>query len=107
MGLRLHRSIKLLPGLRLNFGNRGISNSIGVRGAHVTFGRTGTRTAVGLPGRGMSYTHLEKRRNQPTPVQATHLDPETSPGIEARGMLWIAAIVVVLIAAVLAHLAQP
>ena len=54
MGFRFHRSIKLLPGIRLNFGKRGISTSIGVRGAHVTFGKTGTRTTVGLPGSGLS-----------------------------------------------------
>ena len=38
MGFRFHRSIRLLPGIRLNFGKRGISASIGVRGAHVTYG---------------------------------------------------------------------
>jgi len=107
MGFRFRRSIKLFPGLRLNIGKRGVSTSIGVRGAHVTFGRTGTRTTAGLPGSGMSYTHLEKRHLRRAPVPATHLDPETSPGSEARGMLWIALIVVILIAAVLVHLAQP
>ena len=48
MGFRFRRSIKILPGIRLNFGKRGVSTSIGVRGAHVTFGKTGTRTTVGL-----------------------------------------------------------
>jgi uncharacterized protein DUF4236 len=33
MGFRFHRSLKILPGIRLNFGKRGISTSIGVRGA--------------------------------------------------------------------------
>ena len=61
MGFRFRRSIKNLPGIRLNFGKRGVSTSIGVRGAHVTFGKTGTRTTVGLPGSGISYTHLESR----------------------------------------------
>jgi hypothetical protein len=59
MGFRFRRSIKLFPGLRLNFGKRGISASIGVRGAHVTYGPTGTRTTVGLPGSGLSYTHFD------------------------------------------------
>jgi hypothetical protein len=54
------RSIKILPGVRFNFGKRGVSTSVGVRGAHVTFGKAGTRTTVGLPGSGLSYTHLEK-----------------------------------------------
>ena len=47
MGFRFRRSIKILPGVRLNFGKRGISTSIGIRGAHVTVGKTGTRTTVG------------------------------------------------------------
>jgi len=34
--------------------------SIGVRGAPVTLGKTGTRTTVGAPGTGLSYTHFEK-----------------------------------------------
>ena len=65
MGFRFHRSVKLFPGLRLNFGKRGISASIGVRGAHVTYGPTGTRTTVGLPGSGLSYTHAVSRTSGP------------------------------------------
>src|SRR6266478_3584408 len=57
---RFRRSVKILPGIRLNIGKRGVSTSIGVREAHVTIGKTGTRTTVGLPGSGLSYTHLEK-----------------------------------------------
>jgi Protein of unknown function (DUF4236) len=64
MGFRFRRSIKLLPGIRLNIGKRGVSTSIGVRGVHVTFGKTGTRTTVGLPGSGISYTHLDKPRHE-------------------------------------------
>lgn len=55
MGLRFRRSVKLFPGVRLNFGKKGISTSIGKRGAGVTFGTTGTTTHVGIPGTGISY----------------------------------------------------
>ena len=41
MGFRFRRTIKILPVIRLNVGKRGVSTSIGVRGAHVTVGRTG------------------------------------------------------------------
>jgi hypothetical protein len=99
MGFRFRRSIKVLPGVRVNFGKRGVSTSIGVRGAHVTFGKTGTRTTVGLPGSGLSYTHLEKPRPPPTPrTDATPRDPW-------RGILWIGLIIVVLFSAVLTHMA--
>ena len=60
MGFRFRRSIRLLPGIRVNLGKRGASLSLGRRGAHVTIGPTGTRTTVGLPGTGLSYTHLQR-----------------------------------------------
>jgi len=102
MGFRFRRSIKLLPGIRLNFGKRGISTSIGVRGAHVTIGRTGTRTTLGIPGSGLSYTHLER----PHHAVSTAITPESpitaeaSPGSAWRGFLWIGLIVVALVIAI-------
>lgn len=96
MGFRFRRSVKILPGVRLNFGKRGISTSLGVRGAHVTFGKSGTRTTVGLPESGMSYTHLEK------PHHAEHVglpapeDPEDSKGSARRGWMWIALLLAVI-----------
>ena len=58
MGLRFRRSIRIFPGVRLNFSRSGISTSVGVRGAHVTMGKNGTRTTVGLPGTGLSYSEV-------------------------------------------------
>jgi hypothetical protein len=55
MGFRFRRSVKLMPGVRLNFGRRGTSTTIGRRGASVTFGKRGTYANVGLPGTGVSY----------------------------------------------------
>jgi hypothetical protein len=100
MGFRFRRSVKILPGIRLNFGKRGVSTSIGVRGAHVTFGRTGTRTTFGLPGSGLSYTHLDKlHRETPTlaetPIPAAPED--IRPGSASRGGLWIILIVVAVV----------
>lgn len=60
MGFRFRRTIKLIPGVRLNFGKRGASVSVGGRGANVTLGQKGTRTTVGLPGTGISHTSYEK-----------------------------------------------
>jgi hypothetical protein len=106
MAFRFRRSIKLLQVLRLNVGKRGVSTSIGIRGIQVTFGKTSTRTRFALPGTGLSCTHLAKPNPPRAPVTTTHLDPATLPGSGARGMLWIALIVAILIAAVLVHLAQ-
>jgi Protein of unknown function (DUF4236) len=56
MGFRFRRSLRLLPGIRLNLSKSGVSASFGIRGAHVTVGPRGTTTSVGLPGTGFSYT---------------------------------------------------
>ena len=55
---RFRRSIKILPGVRWNFGKRSTSLSIGPRGAHYTVGTAGSRTTVGIPGTGLSYTDI-------------------------------------------------
>jgi hypothetical protein len=93
MGFRFHRSIRILPGIRVNFGKRSGSVSLGLKGAHVTFGTTGTRTTLGLPGNGLSYTHLER------PHHAAHIVPHLDPGaskVTARGWLWVALLVAVI-----------
>jgi tetratricopeptide (TPR) repeat protein len=54
--LRFRRSIRIAPGIKLNLGKRGISASVGMRGAHETFHISGRRlTSVGIPGTGISY----------------------------------------------------
>jgi hypothetical protein len=61
---RFRRSVKIFPGVRWNFGKNSTSLSIGGRGAHYTFGTSGSRTTVGIPGTGLSYTdiHSSHRR---------------------------------------------
>jgi len=102
MGFRFHRSVKLFPGLRLNFGKRGVSASIGVRGAHVTYGPTGTRTTVGLPGSGLSYTHLEKPHHA-APILTTAEPPPhrgAPQGAVQRGVLLMGLIVIAIAVAI-------
>lgn len=62
MGFRFRRSIGIAPGVRINLGKESISTSVGVRGANVTSGTHGTRTTVGLPGTGLSYTETQAAR---------------------------------------------
>lgn len=62
MGFRFRRTIKVLPGIRLNLSRSGISTSVGVRGAHVTVGHGQVRETVGLPGTGMYYTESQSTR---------------------------------------------
>lgn len=77
MTLRFRQTFTLFPGVRINVGKRGISTSIGVRGATVNIGRRGVRATVGVPGSGISYSALvlpvgqagnPLPRPEPTPV---------------------------------------
>lgn len=66
MGLRFHKSVRLLPGLRLNLSKTGVSASIGRPGATVNVSRRGVRGTVGVPGSGLSYSKdlVTRRRNR-------------------------------------------
>ena len=61
MGFRFRRSVRLLPGIRLNFSTRGVSTSVGGRGFTLNFGKRGVRTTVGIPGTGISYSEMLTR----------------------------------------------
>ena len=64
MGFRFRKTIRLLPGVRLNLSKRGGSISLGGNGATVNFGPQGERTTYRLPGTGVShqsYTPYGKR----------------------------------------------
>jgi hypothetical protein len=56
MGFRLRKSIKILPGVKLNVSPTGTSWTIGKRGASVNLKDGTTRASVGIPGTGVSYS---------------------------------------------------
>src|SRR4051812_37726279 len=58
MAFRFQRRLKILPGVSLNLSKSGVSTSFGVRGARVTVGHGKTRTTLGIPGTGISYTSV-------------------------------------------------
>ena len=58
MGFRFRKSVKILPGVKLNLSKAGISTSVGKRGATVNFSKRGTRATVGIPGTGISYSTM-------------------------------------------------
>lgn len=63
MGFRFRRSLKILPGVRLNLSGSGASVSLGARGFHYTIGPRGTRVTAGLPGTGLSWTQYSPHGN--------------------------------------------
>lgn len=82
MGLGFRKTVKLFPGVRLNFNGGGISTTVGVRGASVNIGRRGTYLNVGLPGTGLSYrTKISAPPAQPDPTPAWPL--RVSPAFPA------------------------
>lgn len=71
MGFRFQKRVKIFPGVTLNFSKSGVSTSLGVRGARVTVGNGQTRTTVGVPGTGLSYTTTGKTGDQTAAPQPT------------------------------------
>ena len=55
MGLRFRRSVKILPGVKVNFGLKGTSLSVGARGASISIGKQGVYSNVSIPGTGISF----------------------------------------------------
>jgi len=91
MALRFNKRIKLMPGVTLNIGKRGISTSIGPRGAKYTLHSSGSqRTTVGLPGSGLSSTTVARRRPAAEPATP---EPAYVPNAR-RGRFYLALIAV-------------
>ena len=56
MGLRFRKSIKIAPGVRVNFGKKSTGVSFGTKGARVSFNSKGRVTrSIGIPGTGLYY----------------------------------------------------
>lgn len=75
MGFRFSKSVRILPGVRLNLSRTGVSASIGRPGATVNLSKRGVRGTVGAPGSGLSYsknivTRRPRRRRTSTEVDA-------------------------------------
>lgn len=77
MGWRFRKSVKIAPGIRLNFGKKSNSISFGGKGHRVTFNTDGYMTTTnGIPGTGLYYqkrTKFKKTENQErryTPIKA-------------------------------------
>ena len=84
MPFRFRRSIRFAPDVRLNIGKKGLSATIGVRGAHVTVGHDQTRTTVGVPGTGISYT-----TTTPTPPPIPEFTRRSAPTPGGRVIHWL------------------
>lgn len=57
---RFRRSVKIAPGIKLNFNKNSTSVTLGGKGAHYTVNSKGTRTtSFSIPGTGISYVDVQ------------------------------------------------
>lgn len=63
---RFRKSIKLAPGIKINLNKKSVSLTTGIKGFHHTIGTRGSQTTIGLPGTGLSYTHVTPRKSNST-----------------------------------------
>ena len=57
MGFRFRKSVKIAPGVKVNFGKKSVGMSIGNKGGGLSFNsRTGARARASIPGTGSCCT---------------------------------------------------
>ena len=78
MGLRFRKSIKILPGVRLNINKNSMSLTAGFKGYHVTYNnKTGLSQTASIPGTGLSYTKRSSSCKRPlTPQEIIRQEPD-------------------------------
>lgn len=86
MGFRFRKTIKIIPGVKINISKSGLSTSLGGKGCTVNIGHGRVKTTLGLPGTGLSYQSQTKygkiiepllSRDGKTPEQVTEMEQET------------------------------
>ena len=60
MSTRFFKRIQIIPGVTINLSKRGVSLSLGPRGAKVTANKSGIRKTFGIPGTGLFSTSYQK-----------------------------------------------
>lgn len=83
MGLRYRKSIKVVPGVKINLNRKSTSITVGGKSYRKTFNSNGqTTTSVNLPVKGLSYTERKSgassKYKSNAPVAAVSFTPATS-----------------------------
>jgi Protein of unknown function (DUF4236) len=106
---RFRKRINIIPGVSINLSKTGVSTTLGMKGFHTNISKRGVRTTVSAPGTGLSYSHLERYKQQP-PTTPTKCDDEPSVKVDpewSRAWTWIlwaaAAFAILLILFTFAH----
>src|SRR5512140_3859840 len=64
MPIRFRRTLKIAPGVKLNFSKSGVSTTVGPKGFHFTFGKRGVRRTVSIPGTGVSEVDYINKKGE-------------------------------------------
>jgi len=56
--VRFRKSLKIMPGVRVNLSKSGVSTSFGGRGATVNVSKRGVRSTLSVPGTGLSWSSM-------------------------------------------------
>lgn len=92
---RFYRRVHIFPGMSVNLSKSGPSLTVGMRGAHVTFGNSGVTRTVGIPGTGLYYT---SRTGHHTGFHSAHTETPVTPAAQTAaggcaGLFMLAVIV--------------
>lgn len=121
MAFLFRKRIKILPGVHLNIGKKGMSVSAGVRGASVTVSSKRITQSVGIPGTGISsrttQSLVQTRKRTSATLDTPDHDALEAPTEPARppsraayslgrwlGRHWLAVLLVTLAAGSYAYL---
>ena len=86
MSLRFRKSMKLLPGVRLNFSKETVGLSFGVPGARYTINSKGRRTvSTGIPGTGLYNVETLSSGTRSSRSRSTSSTEETFEEVENSG----------------------
>ena len=80
MPIRFRKTFKVLPGVKINLSRGGISTTVGPRGFHLTFNKSGVRQSVGLPGTGLSESSYLVKKESEHNSQQNHETTEHEGG---------------------------
>lgn len=98
MSFRFKKSIKILPGIRLNISKNGLNSvTIGKPGASVNISKKGKQATVGIPGTGLSYSQkLPSRTDTPSksPSSPSSVAPNSKQTISPTKIIVIGLLVI-------------
>jgi hypothetical protein len=86
MPLRFRRTLKIAPGVKLNFSKSGVSTTVGPKGFHFTFGKRGVRRTVSIPGTGVSEVdYIKKNKSESEKDKEERSEDRREARLEDKG----------------------